>query len=114
MRLSQALGSNKSTTIRPCKITQHRDTSTLHNRYCKHGISEWSDSDKIWEKAASFYQEGDYPVYSENEKHHLFAEIIIRHIPVNKFHLGFYALINKWYSLEISLLAVYHADLIWI
>lgn len=32
-------------------------------------------------------------IYSENEKHHLFAEIIIRHIPVNKFHLGLYALI---------------------
>lgn len=93
MRLSQALGSNKSTTTRPCKITQHRDTSTLHYRYCKHGISECSDLHKIWEKAASFYQEGDYPVYSENEKHHLFAEIIIRHIPVIKFHLGFYALI---------------------
>lgn len=93
VRLFQALGSNKLTTTRPCTIKQHRDTSTLHNRYCKHGISEWSDSDKIWEKAASFYQEGDYRVYSENEKHHLFAEIIIRHIPVNKFHLGFYALI---------------------
>lgn len=93
VRLSQALSSNKSTTTRPCKITQHRDTSTLHYTYCKHGILECSDLHKIWEKAASFYQEGDYPVYSENEKHHLFAEIIIRHIPVNKFHLGFYALI---------------------